>query len=230
MRSAEAARTDENVNPRRQSPGPHSLHESTLTHLAPSDILRSGFWCKEKLSASLMNAAPHSSPYKPRIQNSKHRLDARGSVPALCSLLLTLLMCVSLSAASAILYAREYIVQPIQEMSAPETEAAFRATRDLLVSKGLNPLSFGEKADPNLVAFRVAGSTAGFEFRQDWEDILELTYSVDKSFRLHLIRIAHQPEDFTDEYLNKFVEQTEGLIREATSKSVRLKLVPGKGT
>lgn len=118
------------------------------------------------------------------------------------------------------------MVQPIQEMSAPETEAAFRATRDLLISKGLNPLTYGEKADPNRIAFRIAGSSAGFEFRQDWEDILELTYSGNKNFRLHLIRITHQPEDFTDEYLNKFVEQTEGLIREATSKPVRLKLVP----
>lgn len=147
----------------------------------------------------------------------------------MCSFLSTLFMCVSLSAASTLFYAREYIVEPIQEMSAPETEAAFRAFRDLLVSKGLNALSSGEKADPSRVAFRIAGSTAGFEFRQDWEDILELTYSGDKDFRLRLIRIVHQPEDFTDDYLKKFVEHTEGLIREATSRPVRLKLVPGKG-
>jgi hypothetical protein len=142
-------------------------------------------------------------------------------------LLLSLLMSASLGAGSTILHAREYIVEPVAEISASEAGAGFRAFRDLLVSKGFNQLDFGEKPEPNRVAFRIDGSNAGFEFRQDWEDILELTYSGDNNFRLRLVRIVHQPEDFSDDYLRKFIAEIEALIGEATSKAFRLKPVLG---
>lgn len=90
-------------------------------------------------------------------------------------------------------------------------------------------MNYGEKADPNRVTFRLADSADGFAFRQDWEELLELTYSGSKGFRAQIMRIVHQPEDFTDEYLTKFVEETEGLIERAISRPVRLKLVPDKG-
>ena len=138
-----------------------------------------------------------------------------------------LFICIFLSSCT-MLYMREYVAEPTQELSASETESVFRAFRDFLVSKGLKPLQDGAKADSNRVAFRIGGSTAGYLLRHDWEDILELTYSGERDFRLHLTRIVHHRADFTDEYLKRFVGQTESFIREATSKSVTLKLVPRK--
>ena len=113
-------------------------------------------------------------------------------------------------------------------MTARETEAVFRAFRDFLVAKGLSRLRYGERTDPNSAAFRIGGSDAGFALRHDWEDILEITYSGDNEFRLRLIRITHQPADFSEKYLTRFVEQTETFLREATGKPVRIKLIAPK--
>ena len=124
------------------------------------------------------------------------------------------------------IYAREYLAETPQAMTAQETEAVFRAFRDFLVAKGLSPLRYGERIDPNSAAFRIGGTDAGFALRQDWEDLLEITYSGDNEFRLRLIRITHQPADFSEKYLAQFVEQTERFLREATGKPVRLKLIP----
>lgn len=74
-------------------------------------------------------------------------------------------------------YEREYVVEPVQELTTAETAEVFRAFRDFLVSKGFNPLSYSEKSDPNRVAFRIGGSNKGFALRRDWENALELTYS-----------------------------------------------------
>lgn len=137
--------------------------------------------------------------------------------------------CIFLSSCT-MLYTREYVAEPAQELSASETESVYRAFRDFLVSRGLKPLEDGAIADPNRIAFRVAGSMAGALLRHDWEDILELTYAGERDFRLRLIRIIHHRADFTDAYLKQFVEQTEKSIREATSKSINLKLVPRKNS
>jgi hypothetical protein len=141
------------------------------------------------------------------------------------ALIAAILLCIFLSACT-MLYSRQYEVASAQEMSPAEKQAVFVAFREYLISKGLSPLSHGEKADPNSVAFRIGGSLAGFALRRDFEDILQLTYSEKDGFRLQLIRIVHQRADFSDEYLKSFVKQTENFIREATSKPISLKIIP----
>lgn len=128
------------------------------------------------------------------------------------------------------MYTRDYAVEAPSPMSTAETEEIFRAFRDFLVSKGLSPQRYGDKADPSRVAFRIGGSDAGLALRRDWEDILELSQSGENGFRLRLMRIVHHPADFSDEYLKRFVEQTEGFLREATKKPIRLRLIATKGT
>ena len=145
------------------------------------------------------------------------------------TILVCILLCVSLSACT-FYYTQEYVVESIQESNPAETEAVFNAFRNFLVSKGLNPINYDEKANPNHVSFRIGGSDAGFGFRHDWHEILELTFFEEKTFHLRLVRITHHPAGFTDEYLKKFAKQTEDFIREATSKPVRLKLIPSKDT
>lgn len=144
--------------------------------------------------------------------------------------ILIILVASFLLGACTMLYTKEYVAEPVQEMTASETEAVFRAFVQFLYTKGLSPIHYGEKEDPNLVAFRISGSSAGFALRRDWEDILELRYSGGNSFDLRLVRIVHHSAEFTDEYLAQFVAKTEEFIREATSKSVRLRLVPENGT
>jgi hypothetical protein len=126
------------------------------------------------------------------------------------------------------MYARTYVVEPIEPLSPEQKQAVFHAFREYLVNKGLKPLQYGDSTDKNRVAFNIAGSTAGFGFRQDWQDTLELTYSKSDVFELRLLRIVHHPEDFTDKYLKEFVEKTEKFIQEATSRAVKLKLVSTK--
>jgi hypothetical protein len=123
-------------------------------------------------------------------------------------------------------YTREYRVEPAQEMTQREIEEVFHSFRDFLTSKGLQPLSYGEKTEPNRAAFRIGGSDAGFAFRRDWADTLELSYSANGGFKLRLSRIVHHPADFTEEYLIDFVAKTEKFIYEATSKKVHITLVP----
>lgn len=140
--------------------------------------------------------------------------------------LLGLFTCIALSACTFI-YTREYIAEPEQPMSARETEDMYNMFRVFLISrKGVFPLSYGEEFDPNYESFRIGGSNAGFALRRDWEDILQLIYAEDNTFHIRLLRITHHPADFSDEYITRFVEQTEELIYEATSESVRLRIVP----
>jgi hypothetical protein len=138
---------------------------------------------------------------------------------------LSVVVAALLLSACTFLYTREYAVDPIQQVSVSEQQQVFQAFRDFLRSKGFSPLTYREKSDPNRVAYRIGGSTAGFALRRDFEDILELIYTGDDGFRLRLVRIIHHPVDFSDEYLKRFVEQTEAFIREATSRPVRIKLV-----
>ena len=140
--------------------------------------------------------------------------------------LLGALLLATLLSACTFLYIREYEIDSPPEMFLAEKQAVFSAFRDFLVSKGLSPLSYGEKTDPNRVAFRIGGSTAGFALRRDFEDILELVHSEKNGFRLRLVRIVHQRANFSDEYIMHFVKQTEKSILDATSKPIRIKLVP----
>ena len=131
--------------------------------------------------------------------------------------------------ACTMLYKREYLADTPSQMSAAEVEQAFVAFRDFLIAKGVRPQRYGAQR-ANSVAFQIAGSDAGFAFRHDWADVLELSYSDERGFRLQLSRIVHHPADFSDAYLKQFVEQTEGFLREATNKPIRLKLISGNGT
>lgn len=143
---------------------------------------------------------------------------------------LTVLVLSTLLSACTMFYTREYLAEAPQKMSAAEAEQVFRAFRDFLVSKGLSPQRHGDKIETDRVTFRIGGSNAGFALRRDWEDLLELSHSGDNGFRLRLMRIVHHPADFSDEYLKRFVEQTEAFLREATNKPIRLALIPRKGT
>jgi hypothetical protein len=127
-------------------------------------------------------------------------------------------------AACTMMYARTYVVEPIEPLSPEQKQAVFHAFREYLVNKGLKPLQYGDSTDKNRIAFRIAGSTAGFTIRRDWEDILELSY-VGDIFEMKLVRIVHHPADFTEKYLAEFVEKTEKFIQEATSRTVKLRLV-----
>jgi hypothetical protein len=138
-------------------------------------------------------------------------------------LLFSVLLC-----SCTMLYSREYATIADHALSASENEAVFQAFRDYLVSKGLKPRVYGNKVDPNRVAFIIGGSSSGFVLRRDWNDILELTYSTDKSFRLRLMRIVHHPADFSDDYLSDFVRQTELFLREATKQPIQLKPISNK--
>lgn len=128
------------------------------------------------------------------------------------------------------LYTREYTAETPQAMSAAENEQIFRSFRDFLYSKGLRPHDLDLKTASFRVAFRIGGSNAGFALRKDWEDILELSHSKENGFQLRLMRIVHHPADFSEDYLRQFVEQTEGFLREATNRPIRLKLVPRERT
>lgn len=148
------------------------------------------------------------------------------------NLLSLLLLCAALTGCT-FFYTREYLAVGPQDMSAQETEAVFRAFENFLTSKGLSPQRHGENGkppDPNRVTFQIGGSKAGFALRHDWEDLLELSYTGENEFRLRLMRIVHHPANFADEYLKRFVEQTEGFLREATNKPLQLKLIPPKRT
>ena len=140
------------------------------------------------------------------------------------ALLATLMLTTALSACT-MFYTRNFEVEPIEKLSAAEVEKIFYSYRDFLISKGLRPLNYGGKEDPNRVGFQIGGSNAGFALRRDWADTLVLSYSSKNGFRLYLSRIVHHPVDFSDEYLRNFIEQTERFIREATSKTVRITLV-----
>lgn len=129
-----------------------------------------------------------------------------------------------LLAGCTFVHQREFLVQPVHELTAAETKAVFLSFQSFLKSKGLTPLP--HSTGPNQVAYQIAGSQAGFILRRDWEDVLELSYEGGTTFRLHLVRIVHQPGgDFTEENLRRFVEQCEVFIREASSTPVRLILV-----
>jgi hypothetical protein len=151
----------------------------------------------------------------------------RQRVRALLSVTAAALLLLS---ACTFVYRREYAIDAEQQISAAEQQQVFQAFRDFLRSKGLSPLSYRDKSEPNQVAYRIGGSTAGFALRGDFEDILELGYSGEDGFRLRLIRIIHHRADFSEEYLKRFVEQTEAFIREATARPVRIKLVPTSRT
>jgi hypothetical protein len=139
-------------------------------------------------------------------------------------LLATLALAVVLSGCT-MFYTRNFGVEPTEKLSAAEVEKIFHSYRDFLISKGLRPQNYGGKDDPNQVAFQIGGSNAGFGLRRDWADTLALSYSPQDGFRLYLSRIVHHPADFSDEYLKSFIEQTEKLVHEATSKTVRIALI-----
>lgn len=120
-------------------------------------------------------------------------------------------------------YTREYEAQSDRQLSTRERDQVFQAFRDYLVSKGLQSVG---PSDADRVTFRIDGSNAGFALRQDWEDLLELSQSDEQGFRLRLMRIVHHPDDFSDEYLKRFVEQTEGFLHDATKRPIQLSLVP----
>ena len=132
-----------------------------------------------------------------------------------------------LLAACTMMYARTYVVEPIETLSPEQKQAVFHAFREFLVNKGLKPLQYGDTTDKNRVAFQISGSRAGFAFRRDWEDVLELSYARDV-FEMRLVRIVHHPDDFTEKYLAEFVEKTEKFIQEATSRAVKLRLISKK--
>jgi hypothetical protein len=136
-------------------------------------------------------------------------------------------LCMLLSACT-LFYAREYVADTPQKMSAAEAEQVFRAFREFLIAKGLNPQRYGDKVESDRVTFRIGGSNAGFGLRNDREDLLELSYSGGDGFRLRLMRIVHHPADFSDEYLKQFVEQSEEFLRLATGKPIRLTLISPK--
>ena len=143
------------------------------------------------------------------------------------AVLITLMLVAALSGCT-MLYKREYVTESPQQLSPQETAEVFRAFRDYLLIRGMQPL--GHKSPEELdrsVAFRIAGSDAGFALRGDWEDILELSYSGGSNFQLRLFRMVHRPgADFSDEYLKRFVERSEEYLREATKRPIRLRLVP----
>jgi hypothetical protein len=131
----------------------------------------------------------------------------------------------SMLTACTYVFTREYVVEPAENASPEEVENIFQAFSDFLGAKGF-PLAYQARPEPRLARYRIGGSDAGFAQRQDYEDILELSYEGGTSFRLRLRRIVHHEMDFSDQYLKGFVADTERFIREATSKPVRIKLVP----
>ncbi len=122
------------------------------------------------------------------------------------------------------MYTRDYVAVPLQDMSPEETQATFRAYRDLLISRGLVPLT--DRTDSNYVLFRLGGSSGGFALRRDWSDTLELAYSGRNTFRLGIKRIVHFPADFSDEYLKNFADQAQRGILEVAPKPIQLRAMP----
>lgn len=141
---------------------------------------------------------------------------------------LTVIALIGLLNACTMFYTRDYLAETPEKMSAAEAEQFFLAFRNVLVSKGLSSQRYGDKSETDRVTFRIGGSNSGFALRRDREDLLELSHSDDNGFRLRLMRIVHHPADFSDEYLERFVEQSESFLREATNKPIRLTLVPAK--
>lgn len=129
-------------------------------------------------------------------------------------------------AACTMFYHRDFHVEPSGNTKAEEIEKVFEKFRAHLISKGYRA-PYGENLNPFRASFRLRGSDANFTFRQDWEENLTLDYSENDGFVISLSRIVHHPNaDFSEEYTKKFVEATEKIILEATSKPVHLVFIP----
>lgn len=138
---------------------------------------------------------------------------------------MTAIVLSALLSACTYVFTRDYIVEPINTTSPEEVERVFQAFSEFLQQRGY-PLAYQARPEPGLARYRIGGTFEGLAQHRDYEDILELRYEGGSSFRLRLSRIVHQNMDFSDQYLRGFVETTERFVREATSKTVRIRLVP----
>ncbi len=122
------------------------------------------------------------------------------------------------------MYSHAFRVESVEPLSSEELKNVFASFRAYLTDKGMVETIHPSEERPDFAAFALGTGHSGL-LRQPFEDYLQLSYTPDNGFVLSVVRIIDHPIDFSDQYIAEFKTTTEELIREASSKSVRLQLI-----
>lgn len=122
------------------------------------------------------------------------------------------------------IYTHDFRAEPTEVMSNEELQKVFLGFKAYLISKGVTEIVDQEAKGDNYAKF-VLGSGASGLIRHPYHEYLELFYSPFKGFTLRIVRIVSHPVDFSEEDIAKFKATTERLIRESTSKNVRIEVI-----